>query len=222
MPNHITNMLTINGTDEQVKEVLEFMKSDPKLPEDEQREFDFNKLLPRPEELDITAGSSSYSPTSYFGTPDEFVTPADAKMEMMNQEIPDSRRNYLQSCLNFAKYGCSTWYDWNCTFWGTKWNAYDIEITAPIVKFDTAWSCPVPIFEALAKKFPTIPFEVKYADEDTGCNVGRLKFTGEDLETEILENCSNEAYELAFEIKGGSEYYKLVDGKYEYDESVED
>ena len=42
MPNHITNILTIHGTDEQVDKVLEFIKND----ELGVGTIDFNKIIP--------------------------------------------------------------------------------------------------------------------------------------------------------------------------------
>jgi len=50
------------------------------------------------------------------------------------------------------------WYDWNIFNWGTKWNAYDIHIESEWdgddccemeIHFDTAWSPPFPVIEAL-------------------------------------------------------------------------
>jgi hypothetical protein len=46
------------------------------------------------------------------------------------------------------------WYDWCCNNWGTKWDAcnVDYEEYDGIVTFafDTAWSPPLPVYEALA------------------------------------------------------------------------
>lgn len=44
MPNHITNRLTIKGTEEQVKDVFDFLKSK----EDESKLIDFNSITPMP------------------------------------------------------------------------------------------------------------------------------------------------------------------------------
>lgn len=67
------------------------------------------------------------------------------------------------------------WYDWSIKNWGTKWNAYEISNIEQGVKFETAWNAPMPIFKALAEKFPDYSFDFKYADEDTGYNFGHLK-----------------------------------------------
>ena len=47
------------------------------------------------------------------------------------------------------------WYDWSCDNWGTKWDACSVdyeEYDDSIVtfSFDTAWSPPLPVYEALA------------------------------------------------------------------------
>ena len=50
------------------------------------------------------------------------------------------------------------WYDWSIANWGTKWNAYDIRVQDEWdggdncemeIHFDTAWSAPFPIINAL-------------------------------------------------------------------------
>ena len=84
------------------------------------------------------------------------------------------------------------WYDWNIEHWGTKWNAYNTEVS--VVKhsckdkakhelerhsditlqyrFWTAWAPPTPIYEELAKEFfrkynVDVWFEVSAYDEFT-------------------------------------------------------
>lgn len=64
--------------------------------------------------------------------------------------------------------------------WGTKWNACDQkhDIGAGTAEFETAWSCPTPVFEALAKRFPNDEIVVQYADEDIGSNAGEFTLKG--------------------------------------------
>src|SRR5690606_31988267 len=64
--------------------------------------------------------------------------------------------------------------------WGTKWNAYDqtLEIDEGRVQFDTAWSCPVPVFEALSKQHHDAEIVVQFADEDIGSNCGTITLKG--------------------------------------------
>ena len=65
--------------------------------------------------------------------------------------------------------------DYALNAWGTKWNAYGQSAednTSTRVSFETAWSHPVPVIEALSKKFPEHEIKVRFADEDTGSNCG--------------------------------------------------
>jgi hypothetical protein len=64
------------------------------------------------------------------------------------------------------------WYDWNIKNWGTKWGSfngsmefdkkYGDEVS---YKFDTAWSPPAPILEALREKFPDVSIRWFYRIE---------------------------------------------------------
>jgi hypothetical protein len=76
-----------------------------------------------------------------------------------------------------AKYGKENcWYDWSVKNWGTKWNAYNTARLSPrAICFDTAWSAPMPIYEALRVRLPDVRFIVRYADEDVGYNFGILE-----------------------------------------------
>ena len=76
------------------------------------------------------------------------------------------------------KYGENNWYDWSVKNWGTKWDVDPEAVDARTdedkvyLSFDTAWSCPEGIIEALADKFPNADILCKYADEDKGHNCG--------------------------------------------------
>ena len=107
-------------------------------------------------------------------------------------------------------YGKNNWYDWCCFNWGTKWNAYDTYLNKEenSITFDTAWSCPLPVLDALAELCykHNVYFTGKWADEDTGCNVGIFESDCDSDEYwfsyEHIENYSNEAYEIYIELKG--------------------
>jgi len=104
--------------------------------------------------------------------------------------------------------GHPAWYDWRVENWGTKWNAYDVEyspydndnekneefVGIGYIKFNTAWSCPKPIIEILSKRYPKITFEVKYADEDLGYNLGQYWIkNGEIIDETYFINGTDEA-----------------------------
>jgi hypothetical protein len=65
-------------------------------------------------------------------------------------------------------------WEWATQHWGTKWNTYDVSVsiaergiknTRVEIRFDTAWSAPLPIFRAIAAKFPQLVFEFRWTDE---------------------------------------------------------
>lgn len=60
MPNHIINVVTCDNMDELKKLLL-----------DKHGDVDFNIVIPKPKDLDITSGSHSYDiPSPYFNTPE--------------------------------------------------------------------------------------------------------------------------------------------------------
>ena len=60
MPNWVRTRLTFNGEKNRVAEIKELVKTTGKDDEgkDYTNEFDFNKIIPMPEELDIPSSSS--------------------------------------------------------------------------------------------------------------------------------------------------------------------
>lgn len=76
-----------------------------------------------------------------------------------------------QAIVNQQKYGHQDWYGWSVANWGTKWNGGQADVVRLdsnlYVHFDTAWSPPVPIIEALAEQYPACSFELSYCE--LGC-----------------------------------------------------
>lgn len=111
------------------------------------------------------------------------------------------------------EHGTNNWRDWSVNNWGTKWNAYGEEgrIDDEVVKFETAWSHPLPVIRALSRKFPDNLLHVEYADEDLGVNFGCYNMkNGEIIENfGLFEEGSEEARDFASEIKYGMTYEEL-------------
>lgn len=65
----------------------------------------------------------------------------------------------------YGKENC--WYDWSCKNWGTKWDACHVEIDEEVltIRFDTAWTCPMPIMGYIIEHYPKGGTWV-YFDED--------------------------------------------------------
>lgn len=199
------NLLHINGTPEQVTEVRDairgrFLKEDGS--DDGEQVFDFDKLIPMPPSLSCTSGTESQIAKYEMGYQERgrpAFQPAPHQYEHADQAVVDQCKE------NIRLHGYPTWYEWKIEKWGTKWGAYfQKEIEPNILSFQTAWSCPLKILEALAAKFPEVEFVVQYADEDVGSNCGTLTFRGGELVNEEHPR-GKEAMRFAYKVNGYSD-----------------
>ena len=208
MPNWVQNEITLYGEEKNIAKVLELVKS-------EESEFDFNKLVPMPKELNISSSSENelaiicflsnkltkpfhQMEKKYLAYVTNMFDPNWART-IYNERLPERKADFDKlyelgkvCCSNIDKYSHIDWYDWCRANWGTKWNACEVYISDNIISFQTAWSVPDPIFEAFAylcDKY-NVTFEGEYADEDRGSNTGYIN--SDDGITEY-ENFSHEA-----------------------------
>lgn len=215
MPNYVTNILTINGTSEEIKVILNDVKSDFSL-------FDFNKIVPMPEDLKINANNFLDCLDSEFSILSGMKDNANKLKDYLSRLDSDSKEkelnNFIQGIKNYINYGFATWYGWSINNWSTKWNALEVTVNDNVINFQTAWSSPKKIFKVLSKKYPDVIFDLIYADEDTSSNCGKEKYkNGEIIEKYYPESQTKEAYELTFEVlPDKQEYFKLINGNYEY------
>lgn len=203
MPNHITNRLTIIGTAEQVAQVRAEIKG-----EREDQLIDFNTFAPIPKELEGTV-----SPMRIISQEEYDIQ----ETKIANNDLTENERNWglsrgLTKKLSDEykeKFGADNWYDWQTGNWGTKWNAYEqFEADENCIEFETAWSTPVHAMTQLSKKYPQVEFQVEYADEDFGYNVGIYSLINGVIENQnIPDGGTIEALEMAMDIKGDDEYY---------------
>mgnify|MGYP002697782643 CR=1 FL=1 len=134
MPNWCQNEITISGDEKKVKEFIKFVSS-------KKSKFDFNKIYPMPKELEGTVSGSE------------------------NLKSDEQKAN---SKLWKIEYGADNWYDWRNLHWGTKLELNPDYVEVEFGKhldpgyvegdyvtycFDTAWSPPLGILEALNRKF---------------------------------------------------------------------
>lgn len=236
MPNHVTNILTITGPEELVTKIKSEISGS--YDDGEPMYIDFNKIIPRPGTLDITSGSSTSNGIAILkwrqGDPSdirkimgynwgtEFAT-EEALIDYMLEKGTANLDDAQKALDNIRDYGHQDWYSWNTANWGTKWNAYSQEAKEDgAIKFETAWSTPYPVIEALSRKYPEAVISMRYADEDFGHNVGEYTFHGGDLVEETTpEGGSNEAYELAADIQGEPNWF--IDRLYDIEaECVDD
>ena len=224
MPNHVTNRLEIKADKETVQKVMNFLKGEPDG-DNSPCYIDFNNVIPMPKELLIEASSSGEMGMRYiiamqrkpFNSQDELKTIQwiESQTEKVRKEALQLGAAYLR---NLGTYGYATWYEWSIATWGTKWNAYNQEFDEPnIIWFDTAWSGVPQLIQKLSEIFPDVEFHYAYADEDPGSNVGRGTFKNGEIDMDIPENGSNEAFEIMFFVKPEmEEYFELTDEGYQW------
>jgi hypothetical protein len=211
MPNHITNIVTIYGDAERVKELFSFVKS-------EESKFDFNKIIPMPDSLNISSGSNVDQAIIVLENDvEELRNMMDwnwvKEMKVKNEEelrkklleklSPEDLNEGKIALENIKNYGHKDWYSWRLAYWGTKWNAYEVNQDSSLpnqIVFDTAWATPFPVIEKLAKTFSDLKIEVKFADEDIGSNCGIYSFEQGMLVEEFLPK-GWEAFKFAIETK---------------------
>jgi hypothetical protein len=86
------------------------------------------------------------------------------------EKHPDWREHGEKRLRAVVETGFVSWYSWSIDKWGTKWGAYSFAIDEEepgrlAVKFDTAWSFPTPVFDALVEQYPTLTFDCLTFDE---------------------------------------------------------
>ena len=219
--NHITNILTLVGSESDVKKVREAIAG-VNVESEELISLDFNKIIPMPSSLSISSGSTTDFGLAVIMSREKgdhsqilkIMNYPWAKAEGLNTPekmcqhlIDEDKANLTEGLLaftNLKEYGHMDWYSWSIANWGTKWNAYSIESIDDIsIKFQTAWSSPLLVIKTLSKQFPNVEMMIEYADEDFGYNCGRTVFKeGEEITSEQPEGGSVEAYLLAIEIDG--------------------
>lgn len=188
MPNHITNILTItDGQEDERARLRDLLGAN----------VDFCRIVPQPQcvrplppdnvghpddgpSCHIVSAAVMVSrqlmPGRYVG--DERGTLYPQEYEAIRRGRPRDWQHFARCLACIAETGYAYWRDWQIAHWGTKWNAYNQFRDGDRWAFDTAWSTPMPIWEALAKQFPTLTLQVEYADEDIGHNCGTLTLSG--------------------------------------------
>ena len=66
------------------------------------------------------------------------------------------------------------WYDWRLQNWDTKWDAYDVVVTdidpeQLEIEFNTAWSPPEAICNAIREDYPDV--KVSWFYDEPGCEI---------------------------------------------------
>lgn len=218
MPNYVQNRLEFFGNPQQIQDILERIKSEKYGI----GTMDFNKIIPRPESLDIEAGSKTYRGLeAYKGFIALYIHGRDAadalralenipleSEELFLRQRTDIRRDEWElgktAWQNMQKYGAPTWYEWSTRNWGTKWNACGYEEGVDYsgcadFGFETAWSAPHPVLQELSEMYPDVTIEHQWADEAIGTNCGKREYLGGEVIDEFFPE-GIRAAEFAMEV----------------------
>ena len=204
MPNHVANILTIEGEEQAVQKCLSEIKG-----QGEDQYIDFNTFAPMPTELEKTQSPVKIISQEEYDAQEARIAAGD--LTEMEKNFGYSRGITKEMSNRFKEeFGADNWYDWHLANWGTKWNAYDQYSAdgSEVISFNTAWSTPEDAMIALSSKYPELTFHIQYADEDFGHNVGEYTVQdGEIIEDNIPEGGSLDAYRMAMEIRDDQNYY---------------
>ena len=197
---------------------------------------DFNRIVPMPvvyEHTDAGSASSHFKALWKAGMtyeemlqePPRYKPVMDDYGNLIYVPRPEERAKWPKMLRRFLLaqrlHGFADWYDWRLANWGTKWPASDYLPDYELLSctFETAWSHPVEIIEALSVRYPDTELVVSYADENIGYNAGRYTIRNGIYGYADDVMCgSKEAFEIAFSLWGGEEDYRFdkLTGTYEY------
>ena len=200
MPNWVQTKLTFHGKSNRVNELLETVKSES---DGETNYFDFEKIIPMPESLKISSGSSTdlaVDILKYRETGDDSELKEKLKYPWVVKEGITTIKEFIEHCIkngnanldegekalqNIKEYGFKDWYEWSIKNWGTKWNTSESYYEGNTLSFQTAWSLPESILVKLSEMFPDITIGVTYADEDIGSNCGEFQLVNGNIQNYI-------------------------------------
>jgi hypothetical protein len=178
MPNWCTNRLSVSGHAAQISAFkARYIVTDA----DGKTAFDFERIVPMPPALLNT--EHLYEAQIGLAALDRIDIPGIDRVRATQlwraerdgiavEDFPEYLLHKYPDCLDkargatrlFEATGHISWYDWAVDNWGTKWNArafhesFDQPDEFEFI-FDTAWSAPMPIYQALFNLLPDLTFE---------------------------------------------------------------
>ena len=156
MPNHCHNRVTIVGdcTEDSRRYIAEIKD----IFEDEAI---FTHFIPDPD----WANTPLLTSDNHYGT-----------KYGNDGELPILQTDRFGQSLRFQSTGITDqrWYDWRLQNWDTKWDAYDVSVDGDDpdkleVEFDTAWSPPEAVCNAIRDKYPDL--EVSWFYDEPGMEI---------------------------------------------------
>lgn len=217
MPNHITNLLTFTGPEDVIAKLM--AKAIVPREDGKGERWTLGAFVPMPDSVKATDRGISSS----LNAGGDWTVMARAQAMLSENEFhshgsvlshipndvhtwsqlarwidsrwPDAKKEAHKALLAAAETGHPGWYSWSRVNWGTKWDAYQFEhVSETQVRFQTAWSPPTPVFDAMAAQFPEVTFTVESIDEGGGAYAGTYNGTGKMFETEETDELYARVY----------------------------
>jgi Ferredoxin-like domain in Api92-like protein len=179
MPNWVSNWVGVSGTEADIDAFIE--KAGKSYPT---KTSVWNADTKSWDKQDTT----NSEPFSFWN----FIKPEDEVAYHGESEKPEGYADWSanEKMAHDLKFSGNGWYDWNVREWGTKWDACDVSVDDPhkdgkgnasvSISFNTAWSIPEPVFQAMVAQHPTLSFDFE-CEEEQGWGA---KFTSSDGDEE--------------------------------------
>lgn len=158
----VFNTITLEGSDEDVAALKQFVKS-------EMSDFDFENVIPVPEELDIGDYTKARVAKSCYRSYNSTSRP-----KYINDVFMNLVKIGEQVIANEEKYGVATDHDWKTKYWDTYTNAEGVEIEGDTITFWTYLKPPSPVLKKLGDLFPNVKIKDSFSS-DYGVIEGSLE-----------------------------------------------
>ena len=147
MPNHCHNRVTFYPSGINTDSSLDQIET---LKDIFTGESVFSQIIPEPDWHNTPLMSSDMPKYEW--------DKAKGKVGELPQYVEDPWRRLVFKSTDQAD---DRWYDWRVYNWGTKWDCYDVEVTdddpeCAEIQFNTAWSPPEAICNALREQYPDV------------------------------------------------------------------
>jgi len=189
MPNWVYNGLTIEGSPDSVKKLMEQMNT---------------PFVRVHDNWDIATQQMQKQQVTYPNPVFAFWN----IVKPTNMEAYDGPQPKTEDFAQAMRFESDHWYDWNVRNWGTKWDVAVSSVdTHPdtymeetvngenhvvYYNFETAWSRPMSALLNLSNQYPDLLFTLSY-EEETGwggeCELLRGKVISESMYDNMCRNC---------------------------------
>ena len=214
MPNWCENRVTIIGAPAQIERLLEEAKGS-------KSRFSLQSLVPCPKLLlEATSGSYEMGYEVKYGHWGDvasypWMVEANGGEPILTREVAlrvleEIRPEFLEHAdaykANVDQHGYTSWYEWCCDNWGTKWDIRvegieEAETNAPNEAiqfcFDSAWAPPLAAFRSISEKYPELIFQVEFYEEGMDF-LGVHEYVAGELTEQDEGTCSSDAERFEF------------------------